>query len=126
MDNHNLHLIEWLLVIQKNWELDFRSLAEISHVSETNLKKYLEADFKTLSDIPTLPEELINAMPLVSLFKRIQEEYPDPEAQSIWLKTPNSVFDGHAPLIAIAISPEHLAFVSYVVESGIRLKTHPE
>jgi hypothetical protein len=41
-------------------------------------------------------------MPLVALFKRLQEEYPDPEAQNLWLKTPNSVLEGQTPIDAIA------------------------
>jgi hypothetical protein len=118
----DLHLIQWLRRIQQSWELDLPTLARITHVSEEILKKYLAVSAADLENYPTVPEALGDAMPLVSLFKRLQEEYPDPEAQNFWLKTPNSVLEGQTPIEAIAISPEHLAYVSYVVESGIRLQ----
>ena len=118
----DLHLVEWLRRIRADWELDLSSFARITHVSEEVLKKYLAIHSAELAEYPSVPSELANAMPLVSLFKRIREEYPDLEAQSFWLKTPNSVLDGNSPIDAIAISPEHLAYVSYVVESGLRLQ----
>ena len=117
-----LHLIQWLRRIQQSWELDLPALAKITHVSEENLKKFLSVSPAKLEEYPTVPAGLSDAMPLVSLFKRLQEEYPDPEAQNLWLKTPNSVLEGRTPIDAIAISPDHLAYVSYVVESGLRLQ----
>jgi hypothetical protein len=118
----DLHLVEWLRRIQQSWELDLPSFARITHVSEEVLKKYLAIHSAKLADYPSVPAELSDAMPLVSLFKRLQEEYPDPKAQNVWLKTANSVLEGRTPIEAIAISAEHLAYVSYVVESGLRLQ----
>ena len=107
-----LHLIEWLRRIQQVWELDLPSLSKITHVSEEALKEFLAVKSASLADFPTIPPALAPAMPLVSLFKNLQQEYPDPEAQNLWLKTPNSVLEGQIPIDAIAISPEHLAYVT--------------
>jgi hypothetical protein len=121
-----LHLIQWLRRIQQSWELDLPSLVRITHVSEEVLKKFLAVSSSDLDQYPTVPHELSDAMPLVALFKRLQEEYPDPKALNEWLKTPNSVLEGQIPIDAIALSPEHLAYVTYVVESGLRLQKTKE
>jgi hypothetical protein len=114
-----MHLVQWLRRIQQAWELDLLTFARISHLSEATLKEFFALSAKELALLPTIPEKLSAAVPLVSLFKRIQEVYPDPKAQNEWLKNPNSVLEGQVPVDVIALSPEHLSYVSYVVESGI-------
>jgi hypothetical protein len=118
----DLHLVQWLRKIQTTWELELQALSRVSHIPETTLQSYLAMSPDEITKLPTVPAELSHAVPLVSLFKRIQETYPDPKEQNFWLKTSNSVLEGQVPVDAISISPSHLAYVSYVVESGIRLQ----
>ena len=118
----DVHLVEWLHKIQTAWELDLQALSRVSHIPEPTLQIYLSMSPDEVSALSTVPAELTHAVPLVSLFKRIQEAYPDPKEQNFWLKTSNSVLEGQIPVDAISISPSHLAYVSYVVESGLRLQ----
>jgi uncharacterized protein (DUF2384 family) len=117
-----LHLIQWLRRIQQSWELDLAALSRLTHVPESKLKEHLKLTVSELENLPTVPSDLSNAVALVSLFKRLQEEYPNAEEQNDWLKRPNSVLEGQVPVEVIALSPEHLAYVSYVVESGLQLQ----
>ena len=88
-----MHLIQWLRRIQQSWELDLAGLARLTHVPEPVLKEHLKLTATELETYPTVPADLGNAVALVSLFKRIQEEYPDAQEQNDWLKRPNSVFE---------------------------------
>jgi hypothetical protein len=117
-----MHLIQWLRRIQQSWDLDLAGLSRLTHVPESTLKEHLKLTASELENLPTVPSDLSNSVALVSLFKRLQEEYPDAEEQNDWLKRPNSVLEGQVPVEVIALSPEHLAYVSYVVESGLRLQ----
>jgi len=114
-----LNLVEWLRRIQIAWELDLKTLSRLTHVSETDLTEFFGMSAEKVSKLPTIPFALTNAMPLVSLFKKIQKIYPDPKLQNDWLKNPNSVLEGQVPVDVIALSPEHSAYVSYVVESAL-------
>ncbi len=96
------------------------SLSRLAHVPEATLKTFLAMTHEKLNELPTVPAELAPAVPLVSLFKRIQERYPDAKAQNDWLKSPNTVLENQVPVDVMALSPEHLAYVSYVVESSLR------
>ncbi len=120
MEN-SLHLVEWLRKIQLAWELDLEQLSRIAHVSKDLLEGFLKLPSAELSSAPSVPAGLENAVALVGLYRQLLTVYPAPEAQNHWLKRPNQVFDGHRPIDVITISPEHLAYAAYSVESGLRL-----
>ena len=117
----DLHLIEWLRRIQLTWELDGPKLSKIAHVSEAVLKQYLSYSPEAIDGLPSIPQGLEPAVALVGVFRRVQGVYPTAEEQNHWLTHPNSVFEGNRPIDVMAMSPEHLAYVSYAVESGLRL-----
>ncbi len=117
----DLHLIEWLRRVQLTWELDLSKLSTIAHVSEAVLKQYLASTPEQIEAFPSIPAGLEPAVALIGVFRRIQGVYPTAEEQNHWLTNPNSVFEGNKPIDVMAMSPDHLAYVSYAVESGLTL-----
>jgi hypothetical protein len=115
------HLVDGLRQIQIQWELTVVELSKISHIPESVLSKYFSLNQEELANLPAVPSELLGGVALVGLFRKLITTYPTPEQQNEWLKRPNSVFEGHRPIDIIAMSPDHLAFVAYSVESGLRL-----
>jgi hypothetical protein len=113
------HVISWLRKIKLEWELSDEQLSKISHVSAPDLSSFLNLSLCQIADLPAVPAELAPSVPLVNIFKRIQKIYPTAELQNEWLQRPNSVMDGFKPIDAMAMSYEHLAYVSYLVESGL-------
>ena len=47
---------------------------------------------------------------------------PDTEKQNEWLVLPNELFEGNKPIEVMAMSPDHLSWVSYTLESQAREK----
>ncbi len=121
MNLNEMHLVEWLKQIKDLWELSFEQLARISHVEEKVLLRYLALGPSEIKELPTVPAELDAAMPLVGLYRQVVKVYPTAELQNEWLKRPNTVFEGNRPIDVMAMSAEHLAYVCYAVESGLRL-----
>jgi hypothetical protein len=119
--SEELHLIGWLRKISIDWEISEERLASLCHCPLETLRNYLALSTEGVENLPTIPEGLDSAMVLVGLFKRIREAYPDPTEQNLWLMRENSVFEGHRPIDVMAMSPDHLAYVGYTVESGLRL-----
>lgn len=119
--NRDPHLIDWLRKIQLTWELAPSELSRLSHISEEVLAPYLKLSMAEIDALPSVPSGLENAMGLVGIFRRIQDVYPTPELQNDWLKKPNQIFEGNRPIDVMAMSPDHLLYVGYAVESGLRL-----
>jgi len=115
------HLVDGLRQIQVQWELSVSELSKIAHVPEEVLIRYFGLNQDELAGLPALPVELLGGVPLVGLFRKLVSTYPTAEQQNEWLKRPNSVFEGNRPIDIMAMSPEHVAFVAYAVESGLRL-----
>ena len=116
-----LHLIGWLRKISIEWEIGEERLAALCHCPVETLQAYLALSAEGIESLPTIPGGLDSAMVLVGIFRRIRETYPDPTEQNLWLMRENSVFEGHRPIDVMAMSPDHLAYVGYTVESGLRL-----
>ena len=117
-----MNLVDWLRKIQNEWALNTEEMSRIAHVSEETLAFYFKMSPDELALLPTVPSSLENGAHLVGVYRRILTEYPTAELQSEWLKRPNSVFEGNRPIDVMAMSPDHLAYLSYVVESGLRLR----
>ena len=120
MEN-NLHLVGWLRKIKLDWDLDLEKLARLSHTRGEILTQMFALSQAEIDSLPSVPSGLDNAVALVGVYRRVAEAYPDAAAQNEWLLKENSVLEGNRPIDAMAMSPEHLAYVSYVVESGLRL-----
>ncbi len=121
MRDENLHLVEWLQRIQTGWELDSAELARITHVPVEVLSRFLELEPAAVEDLPSVPAELLPAVPLVGLYRKLLCVYPTAALQNEWLKRPNSVFEGIRPIDALMMSSEHVSYVAYAVESGLTL-----
>jgi hypothetical protein len=119
--NEDLHLVDWLRKIQLAWDLDLAGLSRIAHVSESVLDSYLKIPAHELASYPSIPAGLESAVALVGLYRRLLTVYPTQEEQNIWLKRQNSIFENHRPIEIMAMSSDHLAYVTYAVESGLRL-----
>ena len=117
----DLHLIEWLRRIQLTWELDVSKLSKIAHVSESILNQYLVYSSEQIAALPSIPQGFEPSVALVGVFRRVQSVYPTAEEQNNWLSKANQILEGNTPIEVMAMSAEHLAYVSYVVESGLRL-----
>ena len=112
-----LNLVAQLRHIQLEWQMDLLTLSRITHVDEENLEFFLNKKNDEMANLPTVPTELQNAVPLVSVFLSLQKSMPDPEKQSEWLVTPNETFEGNKPIDVMAMSPDHLSWVSYTLVS---------
>ena len=120
------HLIEWLRKIQLAWDLSPVELSRISHAEEADLKRYLALSNTEVLSLPTIPSGLEAAVGLVGLYRQLLTVYPSREEQLKWLELPNQVLEGRRPLEVMAMSPAHLAYVTYAVESGLRLGPRKE
>ena len=116
----NLHLVQYLKKILIDWDLSLQQLAKISHVSEDILKNYLELTLSQLDELPSIPSGLDPAMPLVSIYKNLKQMLPVQEKLNEWLASPHELFDGNKPIEVMGMSPQHLAWVSYTLESKAR------
>jgi hypothetical protein len=121
MNHTNLHVIEWLRKVQLDWELPIEQLARLCHCPVDVLERSLALSASEIESLPTVPPGFDAAVTLIGIFKNIRNTYPEPRDQNGWLQKENSVFEGHRPIDVMAMSPEHLAFVGYTVESGLRL-----
>ncbi|NDG84077.1 MAG: DUF2384 domain-containing protein [Proteobacteria bacterium] len=121
MDAAQETLIGSLRKISLQWELSLPELARIAHVPEEELGRFFALPEDEAVGLPTVPGALLGAVPLVGIFRMLVRTYPSPEAQNEWLKRPNGVFEGRRPIDVMAMSPDHLAYVAYTVESGLRL-----
>ena len=118
----NLHLIQYLKKIQIAWELSPEELAKISHVSKEVLKNNLELSLEEIESLPSIPSGLEQTMPLVSIYKNLSRMMPETDQQNEWLVLPNELFEGNKPIEVMAMSPDHLSWVSYTLESQAREK----
>jgi hypothetical protein len=122
MMSENLNLVQYLRKIQVEWELGPEELAKISHVSVAMLQKYFSLPLPEMNELPSLPVGLESAMPLVSVYKNLVTMFPDSEKQNEWLVVPNELFEGNKPIEVMAMSPDHLSWVSYTLESQVSEK----
>jgi hypothetical protein len=113
----NINLLQYLRKIQVEWELSADQLSKISHVGVITLQKYFSLRAPEVESLPSIPSGLETAMPLVSIYKNLVKVMPDPEKQNEWLVMPNETFDGNKPIEVMAMSPDHLSWVSYTLES---------
>ncbi len=120
-EKQDLHLVEWLRRIQLSWELDLEKLSKLCHVDQSVLKHFLDMSSAEVSELPSIPTGLESAVALVGIYRRVSTVYKTPEEQNQWLTRANSVFEGNRPIDVMSMSPDHLAYVSYTVESGLRL-----
>ncbi|MBC7395962.1 MAG: hypothetical protein H7333_00845 [Bdellovibrionales bacterium] len=116
-----LHLIEWLRRLKLAWDLDLAKLALLSHTPAALLEQMLTLNTNEVESLPSIPAGMDQVVSLVGIYQRVAQAYPEPTAQNEWLMKENPVFEGNRPIDIMAMSPEHLAYVSYIVESGLRL-----
>ena len=118
----NLNLVQYLKKIQIDWELSVGDLSKIIHVSEVMIQKYFSLSALEVDTLPSMPAGLETAMPLVAIYKNMIVMMPDSEKQNEWLVLPNDLFEGNKPIEVMAMSPSHLSWVSYTLESQVREK----
>jgi len=118
----NLHLVQYLKKILIEWELNSEQLARISHVPVDVMKTYLDLPVSSLDELPSIPSGLETAMPLVSVYKNLKRLLPEGEKLNEWLVSPHDLFEGNKPIEVMAMSPNHLSWVSYTLESQAQEK----
>jgi len=125
MDNmtENLNLVQYLRKIQIDWELSPEELSKIGHVSVVMLQKYFAMSLPEIDALPSVPAGLDPAIALVSVYKNLVRMMPDAEKLNEWLVVPNELFEGNKPIEVMAMSPNHLSWVSYTLESQAREKS---
>jgi hypothetical protein len=117
--NTEISLVQWLRRIQTSWELDLQKMSMICHVPAETLDRYFKMSASEVAELPSIPTGLDSAMPLVSVFKSISTRLPDADAQNEWLTTENETYEKNKPIEVMAMSPAHLAWVSYTLASPI-------
>jgi hypothetical protein len=110
-------LAHWLRRIQIEWDLDAVALSKITHTELSVMAHYLAQSGEALDALPTIPEGLFSAAPLVSIYKNLVRTMPNTDQQKEWLVTDNETYEGNKPIDVMAMSPAHLAWVSYTLES---------
>jgi hypothetical protein len=124
MNDENMNeqpgMVQYLRKIMVDWQLSSTELAQITHVSAEVLDQYLAMSRVQLDELPSMPAGLESAMPLVSVYKNLVRMVPDAEKQNAWLVSPHDLFEGNKPIEVMAMSPQHLLWVSYTLESAAR------
>lgn len=113
-------LVQYLRKIMVDWQLSPEQLAKVTHVSTEDLDRYLNMSRSELNELPSMPAGLETAMPLVSVYKNLNRMVTTAEKQNEWLVTPHDLFEGNKPIEVMAMSPQHLMWVSYTLESAAR------
>ncbi len=113
-------LVQYLRKIMVDWQLSPEQLAKVTHVSPEDLDRYLNMSRNELDQLPSMPAGLETAMPLVSVYKNLNRMVSTAEKQNEWLVTPHELFEGNKPIEVMAMSPQHLMWVSYTLESAAR------
>jgi hypothetical protein len=65
-----------------------------------------------------MPLGLEAIVPRVSIYKNLNRMVPTSEKQNQWLVLPHDLFEGNKPIEVMAMSPQHLMWVSYTLESA--------
>src|SRR5260221_86915 len=94
----------------------------MAHVDLDELKNCLNSKLNPDdSEQATIPIGLENALTLISIFRALQVLRPGLEKQQEWLTAQNETLEGRKPLDVIMMSHQHLAWVSYTLESALRV-----
>jgi hypothetical protein len=117
-EHENLHLVQYLKKIMVDWQLSPEQLAKIGHVSTEVLNQHFALSSAQLDEMPSMPLGLESAVPLVSIYKNLNRMVPTSEKQNEWLVSPHELFEGNKPIEVMAMSPQHLMWVSYTLESS--------
>jgi hypothetical protein len=112
-------LIGTLRKIQLDWEMNLESLAVVCHTSPVVLEKYLKLSNAEIQNLPSVPPELANAVALMSVYQKVTALLPDPVKQNEWLITPNAILENQKPIEVMAMSANHVGWVSYTLESSM-------
>jgi hypothetical protein len=118
--NEQPGMVQYLRKIMVDWQLSSPELAKITHVNAELLDQYLAMSRVQIDELPSMPMGLESAMPLVSVYKNLVRMVPDSEKQNAWLVSPHDLFEGNKPIEVMAMSPQHLLWVSYTLESAAR------
>jgi hypothetical protein len=118
--NEQFGLVPYLRKIMVDWQLSTDQLAQVTHVTVADLDRYLQMSRTELNALPSVPAGLESAMPLVSVYKNLNRMVATYEKQNEWLVTPHDLFEGNKPIEVMAMSPQHLMWVSYTLESAAR------
>jgi hypothetical protein len=102
-----------LRLIQTSWGLSIPKMAALCHTDEATYLAWM----KTLEATHTIPSGMEKAVPLVSIYRRLSEKFPEPEDQVKWLTSAHPHFDGNPPFDIALSSIENLAWLSYYLES---------
>ena len=112
----DLNLKDWLLQIQKSWELTPSQMASLTHVSAETFSGWVKDDQAFLQ--ATVPPGMETAVPLVSIYKKLALLYREPDDQVKWLFTEHADFAGSKPIDIISSSLENLYWVGYYLETS--------
>ena len=113
-------MIAELRQIQIDWALTPAELSGVAHTPVETLRRYLAMKPVEWEALPTVPAGMENAVALISVFKCLQKLRPDVDAQHAWLREPNAILENQIPIEVMMMSPEHLAWVSYTLDSAVR------
>ena len=113
-------MITQLRNIQTSWALTSNELSQITHTPIEVISEYFKLKISDFETLPTVPPGLQNVVPLVSIFSSLQKLRPNPDDQQDWLRQPNSILENQIPLEVMMMSPEHLSWVSYTLDSAIQ------
>lgn len=113
-------MISQLRQIQVEWSLTPEELASVSHTPLGTLERYLALNSGETDALPTVPAGLENAVALISVFSCLRKLRPGAEDQHRWLREPNAILENQVPIQVMMMSPDHLAWVSYTLDSAVR------
>ncbi|MBS1958034.1 MAG: hypothetical protein JST80_01045 [Bdellovibrionales bacterium] len=113
-------IVQKLRKIQIDWALTNDELAKVSHTPLQVLSKYMGLKPEAIDELPSVPPGLENVVALVSIHASLQKLRPEAETQQEWLQQPNSVLENQIPIQVMMMSPDHLFWVSYTLDSAVR------
>ncbi len=104
--------------IQLDWGMDSTQMASLAHVDVATYEGWVaskpepEAVSSAIPQ-PTVPPGMDNAVPLVSIYRRLSAVVSSPEEQVQWLVKPHSAFDQNPPVDVMRSSLANLNWVAY-------------
>lgn len=112
-------IFEWLRHIQLEWGLNLSQLSALTHIEEEKLTRMLgrsldesEAEFAA-----TVPPGFETVPPLIGIYRKLSQRYPNRDDQVKWLFTEHKDFGGNKPIDVAASSVANLFWIGYTLDS---------
>lgn len=103
-----------------DWQLSVKELSAITKISEERLSAFLAGKVvpeKGQAEGGTIAAGYEALVPLIAIWKKLKQRYKKQEDCIKWLTTELPDFENRKPITVMAMTPEHMAWVAYYLDS---------